>query len=239
MQVRHAMSTHVVTVTPDTPIGDAMRTMLREHISGLPVVDAQGALAGMLTEGDLMRRVETGTERRHPAWLAFVLGPGRLARDYTASHARRVGEVMTREVVTIAADAPLDEAVRRMEQHHVKRLPVVGGRGLEGILSRADLLRAFVETAPDEAPPDLSDAAIARRIARALDAQAWASRQGMHADVRGGVVTLRGVLVNDAVRNALVVLVENMAGVVRVDDQLVTVEPLTGAVVRLPWESAR
>ena len=136
-------------------------------------------------------------------------------------------------------DLPLDEAVRKMEQHHVKRLPVVGSGGLVGILSRADLLRAFVETAPDEAPPDLSDAAIARRIARALDAQAWASRQGMHADVRGGVVTLRGVLVNDAVRNALVVLVENMAGVVRVDDQLVTVEPLTGAVVRLPWESAR
>ena len=152
MQVRQAMSTHVVTVTPDTPIGDAMRTMLGEHISGLPVVDAQGALAGMLTEGDLMRRVETGTERRRPAWLAFVLGPGRLAHDYTASHARRVGEVMTREVVTIAADAPLDEAVRKMEQHHVKRLPVVGSGGLVGILSRADLLRAFVETAPDEAP---------------------------------------------------------------------------------------
>lgn len=239
MQVRHVMSTHVVTVTPDTPIGDAMRIMLREHISGLPVVDAQGALAGMLTEGDLMRRVETGTERRRPAWLAFVLGPGRLARDYTASHARRVGEVMTREVVTIAAEAPLDEAVRRMEQHRIKRLPVVGGRGLEGILSRADLLRAFIETLPDEAPPDLSDAAIACRIARAMDAQAWASWQGMHADVHGGVVTLRGVLINDAVRDALVVLVENMAGVVRVDDRLVTVEPLTGAVVRLPWESAR
>lgn len=239
MQVRHAMSTHVVTVTPDTPLGDAMRTMLREHISGLPVVNAQGALTGMLTEGDLMRRVETGTERRYPAWLAFVLGPGRLARDYTASHARRVGEVMTREVVTIAADAPLDEAVRMMERHRIKRLPVVGGASLQGILSRADLLRAFVDALPEEAPPDLSDAAIASRIARALEVQAWASRQGVRADVHGGVVTLRGVLINDAVRDALVVLVENMAGVMRVDDQLTTVEPLTGTVVRLPGEPAR
>jgi CBS domain-containing protein len=186
-----------------------------------------------------MRRVETGTECRYPAWLAFVLGPGRLARDYTASHARRVGEVMTREVITMAADAPLDEAVRMMRRHRVKRLPVVGSRGLQGILSRADLLRAFVDAMPEETPRDLSDAAIASRIARALDTQAWASRQSVRVEVRGGVVTLRGVLVNDAVRDALVVLVENMAGVTRVDDQLVTVEPLTGTVVRLAGEPGR
>lgn len=92
---------------------------------------------------------------------------------------------------------------------------------------------------PEETPRDLSDAAIASRIARALDTQAWASRQGVRVEVRGGVVTLRGVLVNDAVRDALVVLVENMAGVTRVDDQLVTVEPLTGTVVRLAGEPGR
>lgn len=234
MKVREAMSTHVVTVTPDTPLADAMRTMLRERISGLPVVDAQGALAGVLTEGDLMRRAETGTEPTHPAWLRFLLGPGRMAREFTASHARHVGEVMTREVVAIGADAPLADAVRLMEQHRVKRLPVLGERGLEGILSRADLLRAFVAAAPDAAPDDLSDAAIARRIASELDAKPWTPRETMSVDVQDGVVTLRGVLVDDSVRAALVVLAENTAGVVRVEDQLTTVEPMMGMVVRAP-----
>jgi CBS domain-containing protein len=234
MKVREAMSTHVVTVTPDTPLADAMRTMLRERISGLPVVDAQGGLAGVLTEGDLMRRAETGTEPTHPAWLRFLLGPGRMAREFTASHARHVGEVMTREVVAIGADAPLADAVRLMEQHRVKRLPVLGERGLEGILSRADLLRAFVAAASDAAPDDLSDEAIARRIASELDAKPWTPRETMSVDVQDGVVTLRGVLVDDSVREALVVLAENTAGVVRVEDQLTTVEPMMGMVVRAP-----
>jgi len=234
MKVRHAMSTRVVTVTPGTLLSDAMRTMLREHISGLPVVDAQGALVGMLTEGDLMRRVETETEPTHPAWLRFLLGPGRMAREFTASHARHVGEVMTRDVITIGADAPLAEAVDLMEQHRIKRLPVAGGQGLEGILSRADLMRAFVSAMPDAAPDDLSDAAIARRIVRELDTKPWTPRETMSVDVQGGVVTLRGVLLDDTVREALVVMAENTAGVVRVDDQLTTVEPMLGMVVRAP-----
>lgn len=234
MKVRHAMSTHVVTVMPDTPLSDAMRTMLREHISGLPVVDAQGTLVGMLTEGDLMRRAETGTEPTHPAWLRFLFGPGRVAREFTVSHARRVGDVMTHDVITIDADAPLADAVGLMEQHRVKRLPVLGGQRLEGILSRADLLRAFVTATPDAAPDDLSDAAIASRIARELDGKPWTPRETMSVDVRGGVVTLRGVLLDDAVRDALVVLAENTAGVVRVVDQLTTVEPMMGMVVRAP-----
>lgn len=234
MKVRHAMSTRVVTVGPDTPLGDAMRTMLHEHISGLPVVDAQGVLVGMLTEGDLMRRAETDTAPTHPAWLRFLLGPGRMAREFTASHARHVGEAMTHDVVTVGADAPLAEAVRLMEQHHIKRLPVVGSQGLEGILSRADLLRAFVAAAPGTAPDDLSDAAIARRINRELDTKPWTPRETMSVDVQGGVVTLRGVILDDAVRDALVVLAENTAGVVRVDDQLTTVEPMMGMVVRAP-----
>jgi CBS domain-containing protein len=239
MKVRDAMSTRVVTAKPETLLADAMRTMLRERISGLPVVDAQGALVGVLTEGDLMRRAETGTEPTHPAWLRFLLGPGRMAREFTVSHARHVGEVMTHDVIAIGADASLEEAVRLMEQHRVKRLPVLGDKGLAGILSRADLLRAFVAAMPDAAPEDLSDAAIARRIVREIDAKPWTPRETMSVDVRNGVVTLRGVLLDDAVRDALVVLAENMAGVVRVDDQLTTVEPMMGTVVHAPEPQGR
>lgn len=239
MKVRDAMTRHVQTLTPDALVIDAMRLMLRERVSGLPVVDLRGAVVGILTEGDLMRRAELGTERTHPHWLGFLLGPGTLAREYTASHGRRVGEVMTREAVTIGADAPLAEAVRLMEEHRIKRLPVLYHHWLEGILTRADLMRAFVTAAPGVAPDDLSDAAIARRIAVEFDVQPWTPRNTAHADVQGGVVTLRGVLLNEATRDALKVLVENVAGVVRVVDELATVEPMTGAVVRLPDAASR
>ena len=194
MKVRDAMSTRVVTAKPETLLADAMRTMLRERISGLPVLDAQGALVGVLTEGDLMRRAETGTEPTHPAWLRFLLGPGRMAREFTVSHARHVGEVMTHDVIAIGADASLEEAV----------------------------------------PEGLSDAAIASRIVHELDTKSWTPRETMNVDVHGGVVTLRGVLLDDAVRDALVVLAENTTGVVRVVDQLTTVEPMMGMVVRAP-----
>ena len=239
MKVRDAMTRHVQTLTPDALVIDAMRLMLRERVSGLPVVDLGGAVIGILTEGDLMRRAELGTERTHPHWLRFLLGTGQLAREYTASHGRRVDEVMTRDVVTIGADAPLADAVRLMEERHVKRLPVLYHHWLEGILSRADLMRAFVTAAPGADSDDCSDTAIARRIAIEFDVQPWTPRNTAHADVQGGVVTLRGVLLNDATRDALKVLVENVPGVVRVVDQLATVEPMTGTVVRLPDAAAR
>jgi CBS domain-containing protein len=236
MKVRHAMSTNVITATPDTPLIDAMRSMLREHISGLPVVDAHGALVGILTEADLMHRAEIETEAGHvrPAWLDFILGPGRQAREFTASHARHVGEVMTRDVITVDAGAPLIEAVGLMEKHRVMRLPVLRNQALVGILSRADLLRAFVRALPDAVPEDLSDAAIATRLRAEFDARQWTPRGTVHADVHDGVVTLHGVIVNDDVREALLVMTGNMTGVMRVEDQITTIEPMTGMVVHEP-----
>jgi len=240
MKVRHAMSTNVITATPDTPLIDAMRSMLREHISGLPVVDAHGALVGILTEADLMHRAEIETEVRHarPAWLDFILGPGRQARAFTASHARHVGEVMTRDVITVDAGAPLIDAISLMEKHGIKRLPVLRDQLLAGILSRADLLRAFVRALPEAAPDDVSDKAIAHRLGVEFDARPWAPRGTVRADVHDGVVTLRGVIVSDDVRCALLVLAENMAGVRRVQDQITTIEPMTGMVVHEPWAQA-
>lgn len=239
MKVRDAMTRHVQTLGPDTLVIDAMRLMLRERVSGLPVLDAGGKVVGILTEGDLLRRAELGTERKHPRWLNFVLGGGKLAREYTASHGRRVYEVMTHEVIAVDAGAPLTEAVSLMEEHRIKRLPVLHRGWLEGILSRADLMRVFVSGAPGVAPDDLSDAAIARRIAIEFDVQPWAPRKTVRADVRDGVVTLYGVLLDDATRDALKVMAENVPGVTCVVDQLATVEPMTGTVIRLPNAAAR
>jgi CBS domain-containing protein len=125
MKAKDVMTRHVITIAPDASILEALKLMLQNKISGLPVVDKNGNLAGIVTEGDFLRRSETGTERKRPRWVEFALGPGTLARDYVHSHGRRIDEVMTAEVQTIAEDSDLDEVVTLMEKHRIKRVPVV------------------------------------------------------------------------------------------------------------------
>ena len=118
------------------------------RISGLPVIDTNGVLVGLVTEGDFLRRTETTTEKRRPRWLEFLVGPGRLADEYVKTHARKVDEIMTREPRTITEDTPLEDVVQIMESHKIKRLPVMQGKQLVGIVSRANSLYALASMAP-------------------------------------------------------------------------------------------
>ena len=231
MQAADVMRHRVVTVTPETTVAEAAKLMLAHNVSGLPVVDPAGAVVGMVTEGDLLRRAETGTERRRPHWLEFVLGPGPLAVDYVRAHGRKVGEVMTRRVITVAPTTALEEVVRLMERHHVKRLPVLDHRRLVGIVSRASLLPVlahFAAAAPAQAPED-SD--LRGRIMAAIERQPWAMSASIDPIVHRGVVDLHGVILDERERQALCVVVENVAGVKAVRDHLTWVEPVSGMVV--------
>jgi CBS domain-containing protein len=125
MNAAEVVTRKVVSIGPDAPRSDAIRLMLDDRISGLPVVDTRGNLVGMLTEGDLLRRAETRTERAWPRWIEFLRGPGQLAEDYVRSHGRQVAEIMTEAIISVTEDASLAEIVRLMERHHVKRLPVL------------------------------------------------------------------------------------------------------------------
>src|SRR6516165_1036435 len=138
MKAVEIMTTGVVTVQPEASVREAARLMLEHGVSGLPVVDDVGRLAGIVTEGDFLRRAETSTELRHPRWLEFLLGPGRLADEYVHSHGRKVGEIMTPEVTTVSEDAPLEEVVKIMEHRRIKRVPVISGTKIVGIISRAN-----------------------------------------------------------------------------------------------------
>ena len=233
MKVREVMTPAVATIGEEAAIGDAMRLMLDRKISGLPVVDAGGALIGIVTEGDLMRRAELATQRHRPRWLEFVIGPGRLASDYTLSHGRRVADVMTRTVTTIGAGASLSDAIDLMEKSRVKRLPVLESGRLVGILSRADVMRVFVLLQPSAAPSHLSDEQIERSIRTEINTQPWCP-QSVLVTTRNGSAEISGVITDDRTRDALRVLVQNVPGVTRVVDRLVTVEPLSGFVVALP-----
>jgi CBS domain-containing protein len=134
IKAKDVMTRRVITIAVDASIREALQLMLQHNISGLPVIDKTGNLAGIVTEGDFLRRSETGTERKRPRWLEFLLGPGRLAADYAHTHAHKVNEVITWDVQTITEDAPLDEIVALMEKHRIKRVSVVRGNELVGIV---------------------------------------------------------------------------------------------------------
>ena len=147
MKAAHIMTRTVLSVRPETTILEAARLMLLHEISGLPVVDSQGHIVGMVTEGDFLRRAETGTRRQRSRWMEFFVGPGRLAEDYVRSTGRRVEDVMTQPVRTIDEDTPLSDVVELMERHRIKRLPVARDRKVVGMVSRANLLHALASLA--------------------------------------------------------------------------------------------
>ena len=144
MKATDLMTSFVVTVRPDATIEYAAQLMLQHRISGLPVTDSDGAVLGIVTESDLLRRAETGTDKRHTRWVSLLIGQGRLAQEYVHTHGRKVGEVMTERVFIVTPETPLADLVALMETKHVKRVPVVDQGRLVGIVSRADVMAALV-----------------------------------------------------------------------------------------------
>jgi CBS domain-containing protein len=228
MKAKDVMTPNVITVAPDASILDALRLMLTHKISGLPVVDRYGNLAGMVTEGDFLRRAETGTERKRPRWVEFLLGPGTLARDYAHSHARRIDEVMTADVWTVTEDADLEEVVTLMEKRRVKRVPVVRGHALIGIVSRANLLHALATLSREVTPSPKTDEAIRAGVLAELDRRSWAPRHMVDVVVRNGVVELWGTVIDPQQRDAVRVAAETVPGVKSVKCHIVWVEPMSG-----------
>jgi CBS domain-containing protein len=240
MNVADVMTRPVISVTPETTIAETAQLLLQHRISGLPVVGPDGAVVGMVTEGDLLRRIETGTQRRHARWLEFLIAPGRLAQEYTDANARKVGEVMTEDVVSVAPGDALPEVVRLMERHHIKRLPVIEAGRLVGIVSRANLVQALLHNLaePPGKPPGMpggdettDDAEIRERILAEIAKQPWGPRASVDVRVKTGIVELYGTITDERERSALRVLAGNLPGVKAVRDNLVWVEPVSGLVI--------
>ena len=236
MKAKDIMTRKVVSVDSTDTVLHAVRLMLQNRVSGLPVVDASKNLVGVVTEGDLLRRTETKTERRRPRWIEFILGPGRLADEYVHSHGRKIAEVMTPDPQTISEDTPLDEIVQKMEKHRIKRLPVVRSKRLVGIVSRANLLHALASLAPSAPAPTANDSAIRDRLLTELEAQKWAPVGALNVVVQNGTVELWGTITDERERQALIVAAENIPGVKGVRDHLAWVEPNSGMVLYPPGD---
>ena len=230
MRAADVMTPDPVCISPDASINDAIGLMLERKFSGLPVVDARGSLVGIVTEGDLLRRTETGTQRKRSRWIEFLMG-GRLATEYVQTTGRKVNDVMTVEVRTVTEDAPLDEIVHLMERHQIKRVLVVRDRKLVGIVTRANLLHALASVAAETKPGPASDTSIRERLYAELKSQRWAPVGLINVVVRNGVVHLSGALLDERQRGAIRVAAERIPGVKAIEDHLVWVDPVSGMVM--------
>ena len=226
MKASDIMTRRVITVSPDATIMDAVRLMIKNRISGLPVVDGDGKLVGMVSEGDFLHRPETGTERKRSSWLAALFDPNSSAQSYVHSHGVKVQEVMTTNPVTVEEHAPLDEVVHLMEIHRVKRLPVLRRGKVVGIVSRANLMRALASVHHAVPEASKSDTAMHDRILAEIDKQDWAAGALIDVAVHGGAVDLWGSAVDTTQEEALKVLAESIPGVKQVHLHLIRTEEL-------------
>lgn len=219
MLAKDVMTTAVLTVTPDTDVGEIARTLLDAHVSALPVIAADGSLAGIVSEGDLMHRVESETRRRPSWWLRLLAAPEEPAERYLQEFGRRARDVMTREVVTVGPDTPLTEIAAILEKYHIKRVPVLDGGKLVGIVSRANLLRG-VATWQKPSGVRVEDTALRARLLEALN-EAELPMHLVNVTVTDGAVELWGVVDSELQIEAARAAAEATVGVVRLENHLV------------------
>lgn len=219
MRAHQIMSRQVITVDPEASITDAIHTMLAHHVSGLPVVDRDGKLVGIISESDFIRRAELGTERKRGRLLAFLAGADQAALDYAHQHGRKVREIMTPKPATIGLDTSLAEIASLMEARRVKRLPVMQGDRLVGIVTRSDFLPAVANLPNGAQSISEDDDQIRAAVLAAMEGARWAPC-ALNVSVKDGVVSLRGVVSGTHARQAAIIAAENVRGVRNVEDYL-------------------
>ncbi len=228
-KAKDIMTSRVVTVKPDTKVIEVAKLLLERGISGVPVVDDNGTIVGIVSEGDLNHREEIGTaEKKRSWWLRMFTGGPELAEDYVRSHGHSAQDVMTRDVVSVGEDAELTEIADLLEMRRIKRVPVVRNGKLVGIVSRANFIQAIAASKEIRLEPmNADDATIRAEVESALEREAWASSSTM-VMVTDRTVKLWGWVSNDAERKASRVVVEGVAGVASVEDQRIA-QPDTGS----------
>ena len=214
------MVSKVITVSPEASVKEVAEILLAKRISAVPVVDRDGRLLGIVSEGDLIHRIETGTERHRSWWLEIFAGKETLARDFVKSHARLATDVMTHPVITVTPETPLGELASLLERHRIKRVPVVRDGKLVGIVSRANLVQALVNLGKLGTPETtVADATLRDNLLAQLRHQAWWSNN-VNIIVRGGDVELSGMVESGVERDAIRVAVETTPGVHKVSNNL-------------------
>jgi CBS domain-containing protein len=219
MKARDVMVTPVFTVTPSTSVQEVAKILLDRRISAVPVVNEQGTLVGIISEGDLLHRAEAGTGQPHSWWLECLAGDGFLASDYVKQHALKVADLMTCEVITAAPDTPLNDVAVLLESKGIKRVPILENGQLIGIVSRANIIQA-VAAKPVQLEVRVPDTTIRDELLTKLRRQPWSHTGLLNVIVHDGIVDLWGMTYSAAERTAVRVAAETTPGVRVVNDYL-------------------
>ncbi|QRM35933.1 CBS domain-containing protein [Microvirga sp. VF16] len=213
------MTPAVVTVRPETSIHEIAKLLCDHHISGVPVIDDEERLLGIVSEGDLIGHAQLAGEQRRSWWQTFLNGPTVLAQHYAKSHGRTASDVMTKEVVTVLETTSVADTARALEQHRIKRVPVLRDGRLVGIVTRSNLLQVLATTDASK-PMNVVDRIIRERLNDELEDQPWACLLSKNIVVENGVVRLFGIVQSEEERHAIRLAAENQAGVKAVEDHL-------------------
>ncbi|AKJ68454.1 histidine kinase [Pandoraea thiooxydans] len=218
MRALDVMTPNVISVKPNATIRDVANLFLEHRISGAPVIDDGGKLVGVVSEGDLIRRAEIGTDKPHRSWWLGLFSTDAQAQEYVKSHGLLVADVMTRDVISVDEQTPLGDVASLLETRGIKRVPVLRGGKVVGLVSRANLVQALASSsAPSAADEFVSDREIRERLLAELEDQPWGFA-GRGVIVRDGVVHLWGVFRSQAAVDAVRVAAERIPGVKSVVD---------------------
>lgn len=235
MKVSEVMSRDIISVYPSTSLGDAVRLMEANRVSGLPVVsESDHTLVGMITEGDLLRRVELGTDGAPAGWFRALVRPSAVAEDYVATHSRRVEGMMARSPYYVTPETPLSDVVQMMKKRNFKRFPVMENDRLVGMIGRAELVKLLITKLVDGPVEVMSDSQVQEAVYRELQEAKWAPKSGLNISVKDQEVTISGTIFSDGERLGVITLVENVPGVKSVEDELVFVDPGSGMAFPAP-----
>jgi CBS domain-containing protein len=219
MQARDLMSTNPVVVPPETPVTTVAELLAARGISAVPVVGPEGQPLGIVTEGDLIRRLADRPSGPLGWFLNLFRSPEPLAQQYLKAHGALAWEVMTTPLITVPEDASAEEVARLMEQHHIRRVLVARDGQLVGVVSRADLLRAVLRSAtPDTTRRE--DREVLRGVIAAFRSQPWTDTFWVFPDVHEGVVSLYGFARSEVMREGLKRLAQEVPGVASVADRM-------------------
>ena len=221
MKAADVMVKSVITVSPDAVVSEVVDRLVENRISALPVIDTGGKVVGIVSEGDLVRRVEAGTELRRSHWLEWMVPNQTLAAEFVKSHSRRVSDIMTRRVISVTPDTPLDEVATILESNGIKRVPVIDNGKLVGIVSRSNLVQALATIYKQAVSATVDDAKLRTAIMEQLETKSWSHPSLLNVTVKDGTVDLWGIVESSAEKQAVRVAVEVTPGVKAVKDNLV------------------
>jgi CBS domain-containing protein len=215
------MMRDVKTVGPGTSVAEAAKLMAQNDLSALPVVDDHEQLVGILSEADLLRREEIGTDVRHPRWIEAITPAATLAAEFAKSHGKQVRELMSEDVITAKEDTPLAEIAAILERRRIKRVPITRDGAVVGIVSRANLIQALASASLKLSNALDQSRTIRQELLSRLERQSWTDFGSRNVIVADGKVHLWGLVGSPAERKALVAIAEGVPGVTGVVDEMI------------------